>query len=954
MLIPLQSSINYGALSDNDDGKSSIEMNDRLLKNEKMKRGSEVYDSDDHKNVVINKKIRGYKNVENYIKSGLPQNISTSTIMSCVIFCGSFAANILSIWYNSVYLVYSQYIYNHNDKISNFHQEYLRILYQIVTWMEFSILIGLCGILCYLLHKKSKLDEPFSYNNNIKCTIIDCIQLIRSWSSFKLFAEFNPNHLFKHFAENFSHHPSRLNETYIAKYKTFKILQYQLSKLQYTDDNDNNNNDELFKTIKDINDIIETDYERIESTDHNINYKLISEADDLSDIKTQCNECQSTDIYRFCPISKNALCAECCVKKYRFNVLYRETLWKTTARVGSRMIMYILIIFLFLFGIVCFFLKLAQLAYINEINILNWGWPQYLTFIGFLNQVWNIYNIEEIKMDSICHFIFAEHNPQNTSYITQKKIKLMNTIKQTLWDKYGRRGLVLAACMDSSFLHQLLVTNININSHTNSRLNQENIEENINIIKSRSQRVIDEQIEAQRPFIFRKSRELLLAMNHSMWKQNHSLNQLDDTTKNKNSTCICCKQCIACIAKLKIWAKTRWDWINLVDVREYNPLMMAKYNKLRQDQKKEQLKHMNDNETEHVTKNLFNLSLWFEKIEKFLKLTFIPIGAILLALTGVFGLISFIIDIIDYIIEHNFSHSSYYAFIPFILLYGLMVILIYVMFYRVERKEEKYNFDDSVAAKWLFLISFVTSWTWFGYGVYFYIQYFVHYQEIFHRAIFIMFDLYMICNFILTVWFTSLLFAYLIGSTKNICILITSMFTFYMPVFMCTVLSFGIIFITHQVSMVRNNNYGISMLILYAFLIALNMCYVFSGLLHFVCSIIHFCLKKAKRNQIFKRLIFVHYTIKIIVFIECIIYLKLFYFNYNSDTSKISNKYGIQDFYIAGSPFLWVYGFGFIVTFFPYLLYFLFQFQSKNFIEYMDNSNALNLLQIFTAENKKK
>eukprot|EP01084_Bolivina_argentea_P073972 134205_1 len=347
---------------------------------------------------IIFKKIRNVGLIKTYLAHFLPPNISLSTVISCFLIAP------FSIILNIGFICYNFYILNtefeEESLNKHFNRTYLKMGNTAVVWFEFIGLSVIMITICILLI----INYLFNVSDR-KCMVVDCLKQCASWSTFKLFYNFSPRSLVSYYSVCYSHHRSRLNEVNIEKYKTFNKLREKISdEIEENNVSNINIENKTYNALKNVNKII---------SDYN----------------------QSDD----------------------FNQIYKETFSTKIIQNGSWIIFILITVILLTAGMTSLLGKLAQFQYINDIEIENWSFTQYYTFIAFCNQLWNICNEDKIKMDTIYRFIFMEQNGKYTRFISNRIAMLDSVIKQTLCDTFNFRGLLLAISMDSNFLHKLIV-----------------------------------------------------------------------------------------------------------------------------------------------------------------------------------------------------------------------------------------------------------------------------------------------------------------------------------------------------------------------------------------------------------------------------------------------------------------------------------------------------------------
>eukprot|EP01084_Bolivina_argentea_P301082 519320_1 len=271
---------------------------------------------------------------------------------------------------------------------------YLKIGNSIVVYVEF---IGICILLIGII---------ISFKFKYKCVGIDFINKCGSWSSFQLFYNFRPKNLMNYYTIIFSHHKSRLNQTNIAKYEKCNAISRKLDK----EISSNINNSE-------------------------INQKML--------------KARQTSLKILLHFLKS--------KDYGMNSIYTESMTTKLIRNASYVTFVVISLILLLFGMTSLLLKLSQFGYINKEEITEWTLEQYIAFIAFCNQLWNMCDIDAIKIDTMYRFIFMEQKGKYTRFIANKIAMYDSIIKTQLMETFGLKGLLLAISINSNFIHKIII-----------------------------------------------------------------------------------------------------------------------------------------------------------------------------------------------------------------------------------------------------------------------------------------------------------------------------------------------------------------------------------------------------------------------------------------------------------------------------------------------------------------
>eukprot|EP01084_Bolivina_argentea_P274279 467444_1 len=450
-----------------------------------------------------------------------------------------------------------------------------------------------------------------------KCMVIDCTKYCASWSSFQLFYSFNPKTLFNEYLICYSHHKSRLNTTNIEKYKQFKFLKNNILKEMKYNENKNHCN-AMQQTVK-----------KLET--------IIADFDNSSD----------------------------------FNKIYNETEYSKMTRAASWIIFVLITIALLAVGMMSLIGKLSQFSYINNTNITNWSSTQYITFIAFCNQLWNICDIESIKINTLHRFIFMKQNAKFTRYISSKVSMMDAVIKETLWNTFGIKGILVALSMDSNFLHKLIVQDqfddftINELNDYKKKIKQSNINKSDSMFDENR---IDDILLGQKmkhDVDLQIKQEFLSVINNNDSNQRKEHGIWQRTSEKFKNTINNISNCLK-LKKLQV---------PLIPYLEAESLI------IRYKEKCSLNANMKSN---NISINYFkNLPLLFEGIESIINRIALPIILLPFISTFIFAILSLIFQSGDWTINQQKCSGSHYNLYPpffIIMMVAGVIFLIFVRF----------------------------------------------------------------------------------------------------------------------------------------------------------------------------------------------------------------------------------------------------------------------------------
>jgi len=97
----------------------------------------------------------------------------------------------------------------------------------------------------------------------------------------------------------------------------------------------------------------------------------------------------------------------------------------------------IIIDFVFvLFSVLSFFLKLSQVAFVGEVDVVDFTIVQWVAFFGFLNNMISLYNPSTISSDAVMKFVFAGSDAKFTS----DEHRIMTETTECIYYRLGFRN----------------------------------------------------------------------------------------------------------------------------------------------------------------------------------------------------------------------------------------------------------------------------------------------------------------------------------------------------------------------------------------------------------------------------------------------------------------------------------------------------------------------------------
>eukprot|EP01084_Bolivina_argentea_P306682 529999_1 len=236
---------------------------------------------------------------------------------------------------------------------------------------------------------------------------IDFIGYTGLWSSFKLFYQFRPLQLLSYTSIFVRHNKSHLESTNENKAQKFNDIQIRLHK-------------------------------EIQKSPQFMTY-------DVEKMKTQCQQLKE-HIQHLEQQSSSK------IDRKKMDIYLNRM-----AKVGSLMIILLVCSSLLAVGMLALVLKVSQLAFMHQRELIHWKFAEYFYLFAFCNQLWGMTDVNRIEINSIYKFLFVESKKKVTRYISQHVSIMDDVIKSQLCKKYGWRGLLLGLSFDSKLLQNIIV-----------------------------------------------------------------------------------------------------------------------------------------------------------------------------------------------------------------------------------------------------------------------------------------------------------------------------------------------------------------------------------------------------------------------------------------------------------------------------------------------------------------
>ena len=125
---------------------------------------------------------------------------------------------------------------------------------------------------------------------------------------------------------------------------------------------------------------------------------------------------------------------------------------------GAWFISILLLICCLCLGLLCFVLKLSLFGFIISLPMSQWSiFDQWFVFLLFVNQIWNIVDVDSLKVSTIYQFLFNDSSVEHSKYVSQRTTILDSVIKEQLWRSFGFRGFLLALSMNAEIVQKIIV-----------------------------------------------------------------------------------------------------------------------------------------------------------------------------------------------------------------------------------------------------------------------------------------------------------------------------------------------------------------------------------------------------------------------------------------------------------------------------------------------------------------
>lgn len=134
-------------------------------------------------------------------------------------------------------------------------------------------------------------------------------------------------------------------------------------------------------------------------------------------------------------------------------ISYREELAQYTTWV----LMCLASLCLLCLGIMSLLIKLIQMSFIVTKEALQYDFWEFVSLIGFCNQLWNICDTNKLQMEQIYRFTLSASGTKYTRYMSQNICILDSVIKNQLFLCYKLRGFMIATALNPSLLQKIIV-----------------------------------------------------------------------------------------------------------------------------------------------------------------------------------------------------------------------------------------------------------------------------------------------------------------------------------------------------------------------------------------------------------------------------------------------------------------------------------------------------------------
>eukprot|EP01084_Bolivina_argentea_P174121 301607_1 len=378
--------------------EQNTEINDTFIIEEEKYSSSEFQKIEPHANLHSNlKTMRSLKQIKSYLRTYIPPYIEHTALLKPFVFV--FIPLILN-----VYFIVSNFLIFDSHRKESDQQYRLWISKYIVTYFEFIILL-----LLFFYYTSISVYNYMS--NESLSTIVDGILTIKSFSAFKVFYKCRPTAVFEYLFMCYKHQNAVTN-----KETKYNRLQYLMSELQKEVRNPNVEVNNMMKSQ-----MIDTSHKLSEQIKHmKMKDKPVSE--DKQNILSTI-ENHSWSVSQICTFST----------------------W---------IILIIVCLLLLCVGILSLLLKLSQFSFLNDDKIS--GYQIYFT-VAFCNQLWNISNENEIRIDTIYKCLFLDSIKCNyTPSVAEKVNHIDSVMKSYLFKHHHFKGFLLSLQINWKFVFKLV------------------------------------------------------------------------------------------------------------------------------------------------------------------------------------------------------------------------------------------------------------------------------------------------------------------------------------------------------------------------------------------------------------------------------------------------------------------------------------------------------------------
>eukprot|EP01084_Bolivina_argentea_P057927 105789_1 len=372
-------------------------------------------------------RIRSIPQIKSYLEHFIPE-LSFATTIKC------FFLKPISICANIYFIIYQFYYNIFTDAVAHesvYQNHILEICKKIVVLIEFCglIFLFLCIIITYL---KSRYAE-----------LIDCVRLCGSWSTFQLFYKFQPLSLISYLSIILNHHEKRLEDN-DAKIERLENLQHDLN----------------FE-MKEQTNLFGIDNDKIKDASTHLNFLIeIYKSKDSNEFieKLKNNKFERMTAQKQSALRHHTSMGSTVAAFIEWTPKDYHAFFDRMIHLSSWFVCIMLLTFLLTIGLMSFLLKLSMFGFISSKPINEWDFiAQFLPFLLFCNQVWNVINIDAIRVESVYKFLFINSNVSNNRYVSQRMGLLDSIIKIGLWKGFGYRGLLIAISLNAEIVQKIIV-----------------------------------------------------------------------------------------------------------------------------------------------------------------------------------------------------------------------------------------------------------------------------------------------------------------------------------------------------------------------------------------------------------------------------------------------------------------------------------------------------------------